>query len=381
MPFKAETDARLLRPGRAGLPLWCDHFLAPPGSGDIFSGRAWYDTVLGHALPPGAEPVLAVCGANDEMLVPLLRQGGRLRSMVTPYSLEWRALPARGADTAALRDAGRGLAQVLRGSAPIRLEAMDPAAPGMAAWLAGLRHGGMALGPFRHFGNWRQVLEPGAGWAGYLAARPPTMRNTIQRKLARAAREFTFVQSTAPGAGLERGIADFVAVRGRSWKPEEPFPHFDAALLRAMAAIGALRLGVLRGAGDVAVAAQYWLVDGGRAHLLKLVHDEAAAAASPGTALTALMIRALIENDAVAELDFGRGDDAYKRLWVTERRQRVGMMVTDPWHPAGLIELARQGVSRGRRLLRGAGWKPADGDLFPPPETGSRASPAEPVRA
>jgi len=352
MPSGTDTPARLLPAGRAGLPLWCDHFLAPPGSGDIFAGRVWYDTILAHACPAGAEPVLAVCGRNDEMLVPMLRLEGRLGSMVTPYSLEWRPLPARGSKAAALRDAGTALARLLRGSAPLRLEAMEPAAPGLTPWLGGLRSGGMALGPFRHFGNWREILPPGTSWLSYWQARPPALRNTIQRKLARAGRDYVFSLEAAPGAALERGISDFVDVRGRSWKPQEPFPAFDAALLRAMAAIGALRLGLLRDKHGQAVAAQYWLVDGGRAYLLKLVHDAAAAAASPGTALTALMIRGLIETDGVRELDFGRGDDAYKQLWVTERRQRMGVMVTDPWHPAGMLELARQGAARGKNLLR-----------------------------
>jgi hypothetical protein len=349
-----------LRAGRGGLPLWCDHFLAPPGSGDIFAGRAWYDTILAHACPARAEPVLAVCGRNDEMLVPLLRLEGRLSSMVTPYSLEWRPLPARGSEGAAPGDAGTALARLLRGSAPLRLEAMEPAAPGLVAWLGGLRRGGMALGPFQHFGNWREVLPPDTSWLTYWQARPPALRNTIQRKLARAERDYAFSQEAAPGAGLERGINDFVDVRGRSWKPQEPFPAFDAALLHAMAAIGALRLGLLRDRDGRAVAAQYWLVDGGRAYLLKLVHDAAAVAASPGTALTALMIRGLIETEGVRELDFGRGDDAYKQLWVTERRQRMGVMVTDPWHPAGMLELARQGAARGKRLLRRM-LQPTDG--------------------
>ena len=84
MPSGTDTPARLLQAGRGGLPLWCDHFLAPPGSGDIFAGRAWYDTILAHACPAGADPVLAVCGRNDDMLVPVLRLEGRLSSMVTP---------------------------------------------------------------------------------------------------------------------------------------------------------------------------------------------------------------------------------------------------------------------------------------------------------
>jgi hypothetical protein len=341
--MRCVTDSRLLRPGRVGLPPWCDAFLAPPGSGDLFATRAWYDSIIAHACPAGVEPVLALCG--DAMLVPLFADARRLRGMVTPYSLEWRPLAARGA--APTQPAGRALAGLLRGGPPTRLEAM---AGGQAPWLLGLREGGMALGAFRHFGNWREVV---ADWPAYLQARPAALRNTILRKLARAARDFEYERVASPGPALDRAIDDFIAVRGRSWKPAEPFPHFDAELLRAMAAQGAARLGVLRGAGGQAVAAQYWLVDGGRAHLMKLVHDEAAVAASPGTVLTALMIRGLIEQDAVRELDFGRGDDAYKQLWVAERRQRMGMMVTDPWHPAGMLELARQAAGHGRRWLRG----------------------------
>ena len=83
--------------------------------------------------------------------------------------------------------------------------------------------------------------------------------------------------------------------------------------------------------------------------MLKLAHAEAARAASPGTVLTALLIRHLLEEDGVQELDFGRGDDDYKRLWVGTRRQRIGLILADPLHPMGLVALARQVVGRWRR--------------------------------
>jgi CelD/BcsL family acetyltransferase involved in cellulose biosynthesis len=102
------------------------------------------------------------------------------------------------------------------------------------------------------------------------------------------------------------------------------------------------------------VAAQYWVVGGGQAALLKLAHAEDQRAASPGTALTAIMIRRLLEGDGVRELDFGRGDDPYKRLWVGHRRQRIGVLLADPRHPAGLLALARQAAGRGRR--HALGW-------------------------
>jgi CelD/BcsL family acetyltransferase involved in cellulose biosynthesis len=158
----------------------------------------------------------------------------------------------------------------------------------------------------------------------------------------------------AGGDGLAAGIAAYDHVYARSWKEEEPFPGFGPALLRAAAAAGVLRLGVLRRAG-VAVAAQYWTVTGGTATLHKLAHDEAARSLSPGTVLTALMVRHLLEHDHVGELDFGRGDDGYKAGWTGARRQRIGVLLCPPWHSAGAAALARhllgQGLARARKAL------------------------------
>jgi CelD/BcsL family acetyltransferase involved in cellulose biosynthesis len=68
--------------------------------------------------------------------------------------------------------------------------------------------------------------------------------------------------------------------------------------------------------------------------------------------LTALMIRRLIEEDGVRVLDFGRGDDPYKRLWVGSRRQRIGLVLADPLSPLGLAALGRQWAGALLRRLR-----------------------------
>ncbi len=339
-------EARLLTAPRDGLPGWCAPYLAPPGAGDPFAGRAFLDSVLRAAIPPGATPLLAEAGG---VLLTLLRDAdGRLGSLTTPYTLAWRPLLAEGDP----RAAGRALGRKLRGR-PVRLEALDPEAPGLAAFRAGLAASRLLALPFAHFGNWHEVLPERTGWAAYLAARPPALRTTITRKLHRAARDFVLETAAAPGPALEAGIAAYEAVRAGSWKPEEPHPDFDATLMRAMAAIGALRLGVLRDKAGAPVAAQYWVVDGGRAWVLKLSHLESAKAASPGTALTAMMIRGLLDEDGVRELDFGRGDDDYKKLWVAHRRQRIGLLLADPLHPAGLAAIARHLAGRAWQRLRG----------------------------
>ena len=63
------------------------------------------------------------------------------------------------------------------------------------------------------------------------------------------------------------------------------------------------------------------------------------------------MLRELIDRERVTELDFGRGDDAYKRLWVTRRRQRIGVVLSNPLRPRGLAALSRQWLGAIRRRL------------------------------
>ena len=338
---------------RAGLPGWVEPLLDPRA---FWSGRAWYDTTLAHALPADAEPCAA---RGSAVAVPLLQLGGALRSLTTPYTQDWRPLATPELDEAGWHDAGQGFGTLLRRRRPVILEAIDPAGAWLAPFLAGLRASGIRAARFDHVGVWRETLSEGQGWEDYLVARPSTLRHTVERKGKRAVRETRFSLIAAPGAALEAGIAAFHAVRAGSWKPEEPFPDFDAALMRAAADAGALRLGVLtRAADDAPLAAQYWILDqdGRRAIVPKLFHLEAARAASPGTVLTAMMVRHLITEERVRTLDFGRGDDAYKAHWVSERVQLIGLVLADPRHPAGLAALVRQAagalVRRLRRLAR-----------------------------
>lgn len=343
------TDAVLDPLPRTGLPAWADPLLDPAS---FWSGRIWYDATLAHALPDGAEPIAARCGA---VILPLLATGRRLASLTTPYTQDWRPLAPPGLAAAGWRAAGVAFGQLLRGRPPAILEAIDPAGAWLVPFLEGVAAAGIRAARFDHVGCWHAALRPGEGWAAYLAARPSALRHTIARKGRRLEAEARLVVLAAPGPDLEAGIAAFRTVRAGSWKPAEPFPEFDPALMRAAAAAGALRLGLLRRrADDVPIAAQYWILDRGgrRATVPKLFHLEAARAASPGTVLTAMMLRRLIEEEGVRELDFGRGDDAYKALWVGERTQRIGLLLADPRHPAGFLALARQAAGRLLRRAR-----------------------------
>ncbi len=335
----------------AALPDAAARLFADPAE-DFFASRLWFSILIAHGLPAERTPLFAVCSAGGTpfAVLPLAGRAGAsgLGSLTDPYTCEYRPLFAPGAAPAM---AGALIGRLLRGPAPARLDALAAEAPGLDAFVAGLRDAGLAVLRFDHFGNWHEKVA-GRSFAEYLAARPGALRTTIRRKARRgeAAQGFSLIGG---GADLADGIAAFASVYARSWKEPEPFPGFQSALMRAAAASGLLRLGVLRLGGAVA-AAQLWIVVGGRAMLLKLAHDESLAAASPGTVLTALMIERLLGQERILELDFGRGDDPYKRLWATGRRQRIGLVLADPRTARGIAEIGRSVVGGGRRRLLAA---------------------------
>ncbi|OYW50057.1 MAG: hypothetical protein B7Z34_07320 [Novosphingobium sp. 12-62-10] len=74
--------------------------------------------------------------------------------------------------------------------------------------------------------------------------------------------------------------------------------------------------------GGQPVAAQFWTVEGGTAFIHKLAHDERFRKQSPGTLLSAAMFEHVIDRDGVSLVDFGTGNDPYKRDWMEEVRTR-----------------------------------------------------------
>ena len=141
---------------------------------DVFCGRAWYRTVIDHALPPGAEAVFAVCRAGDLVIAifPLLMQSGKqLQSLTTPYTYTYRPLVPDSISPEMLRLAGEAFGRFCRSWPAVRLEALAPDWPGLELVLAGIRRSGLVIVRFDHFGNWYQTVE-GLTWQQYVESRP-----------------------------------------------------------------------------------------------------------------------------------------------------------------------------------------------------------------
>ena len=344
------------------------------GSDGVFSTAAWYRAVLGHALPAdGLASFVAWRGDGDgggvggggagTAVVPLLQRAGGLWGLTTPYTCLYRPCASAEMDGGRWRELGRALGGIARRHAFLRLDALDADADWLPELAAGLRSRGLFVRVFDGFGNWNQPVA-GLDWAAYLAGRPGPLRETLRRKGRRAATTLRF--ELVAGTELDRAIAAYTEVYARSWKQTEPFAAFPAAMIRALAAIGALRLGLCWN-GDTPVAAQIWSLEHGRATVHKLAHDEAHRGDSPGTLLTAAVLRPMFDEGTLSALDFGRGDDPYKRDWVSERRQRVGLLALNPRNARGLAMIAREMLGAARRKRRSVQFERGAGEHDPQP--------------
>lgn len=318
------------------------------GSPSYFAGWPWACVQMTHCRDPGDEvSVLALQeeGGAPNLLLPVrhpararyLRGARELAAFNTPYSTIWSPVAAAGIDQAATANA---LAGGIRAACPGADYVVFEALAAEGAWLAQLRRAfagaGYLLHEFVHFGNW---YRPTAGmtWPELRAELPAQLRNTLDRKgrrLAAGHRSHLALFASPDEARSARQA--YETVHARSWKVAEPYSDFIGALIESAAGAGALRLGLLEIDGEPA-AAQIWIVSGGTATIFKLAHDERWKTLSPGSLLTAWMMEQILQADRPTEIDFGRGDDAYKKDWLPLRRERRGLIAFDPRRPLGLV--------------------------------------------
>jgi hypothetical protein len=193
--------------------------------------------------------------------------------------------------------------------------------------------------------SWRVETE-GQDFAAYWAGRPSKLRNTAARKAKAAGLEIFIHRHFDPAAW-----ADYETVYAASWKGEEGSPAFLRAMAEEEGAAGTLRLGIAKKDGKP-VAAQLWTIENGTAWIHKLAYDEEAKPLSPGTVLSMAMFRSALDEDHVSRIDYGTGDDGYKRDWMEVRAPLWRLEAYNPRTLAGLAGAARAKASALVHRLR-----------------------------
>lgn len=172
--------------------------------------------------------------------------------------------------------------------------------------------------------NWYQPTR-GMTAEDYEACLPSRVVNTIRRRLKRAEkREPVECRILTSLDEVTNHIDDYYVVYSQSWKQPEPYPNFHRRLAKRLAEKEQVLLGVVYFMGQP-VAAQIWLLSHGVASILKLCYHRAFKEFSFGTILTHRLISFVIDKKRVVEIDYLAGDDAYKRDWMSERRDRHGI--------------------------------------------------------
>lgn len=232
----------------------------------------------------------------------------------------------------------------------LRFNAMDQAHSAFTLLESAIHQAG--LKPFRFFcfGNWYLPVE-GRSFAVYFQGLSSKVQSTIKRRekkfLADGRGRLEIVTG---GDRLNDVIEAWDKIYRTSWKVPEPFPEFVPGLIRMCAGRGWLRFGFAY-YDDEPIAAQLWIVSHGRAAIYKLAYDEKFSRLSPGTVLTAHLMRHVLDVDKVAEVDYLVGDDAYKKDWMSHRRERWGIIAYNKKTAKGMAGAATQMLGEISRHL------------------------------
>lgn len=311
----------------------------------------WFSLLAQTALPKGAQ-VAGLGGASSArlFLMHTPEQPGKLLSLSTYYSPIFGLCGADPAEEAHLTDQLSCLRERRYGFHEARVQPMVVESLDWAVVSRCFQSAGWVVDRYFCFGNW--YLQTNAlSYQDYLAQRPGALRSTIRRAHTKLKRHPDFQLDIVTGeSGLSAAIADYAAVYQKSWKLPEPYPEFIPGLCRLAAEQGWLRLGIARLDGSP-IAAQLWLVAGDKAMIVKLAYDGEYAHTSVGTVLTAHLMQYVIDVDKVSEVDYLMGDDHYKRDWMSDRRERYGLIAFNLRFAAGVAGLARHRLGKIKRVL------------------------------
>ena len=265
-----------------------DHLARSP-----FDRSEWYGLLARF----GAQPHIVIAGHEGKRAaLPLTRTRSGLQSLNHWFAFAWRPLAEPGPEGDALL---RTIAKDLRGQAPVVTLDFLPDEDGSATRLrAAFRAAGWLTR--LEVRDTNHVLAVGSrDFATYWAQRPGAMRTTLKRKAKKVEVEL--------------------------------LTEFDVSAWQA---------------------AQFWTVEHGSAFIHKLAYDQDHAKLSAGTTLSAALFAHVIDTDKVALVDFGTGEDGYKRDWMDTERPRYRLTCLDPRQPAAWRLVARKAADRLASHLR-----------------------------
>lgn len=332
------------------LPQAWDTLMDMAGKQNFFFGREWFANFAQASLDDAIKPrIYSVENSNGSPRMVLAMQSpsaqagsiirsdikrqGSLSSLTNFQSCEYGPAFLTNEDPA---EAIQELAQYLHAEDPgwtfIEINSLNRDSMFFRSAIAALQNAGFVVGTRFHFGNMYDLFDS-LNYSEYLKQRDTRARKAFKnyarkgRKLEREGKvEFRlFVDET----DIDTAIADYCSIHETSWKESEQFPEFVPGVFRTAARLGRLRMGVLYYNG-AAVATEVGVLSGRRATMIKTAYDKRYRDYSVGAVVMMRVLEHLVDIDRVSEIDFGRDDQDYKRLWLPRRRERWAIVAFNP---------------------------------------------------
>ncbi len=333
------------------LPSGCDDLFRIGEKSNFDLSAEWFRLLTKTAIPDTQSPCFYLI--QDEGVIkgvlPLLRVGSKgstqqITGLTNFYTTLFRPLLS---DEITVDELAAALKKLVAesGAGTLRFDAMDPEHRSFKLMENALRTAGLKPFGFFHFGNWYLQVDQ-MTWEDYLKTLPGKLRNTLKRlgkKFSEAEGHFKILDGR--GTDFDEALDAYEKIYASSWKKPEPYPDFIPEFMRLCAQKGWLRMGVAY-IDHQPVAVQFWLVLHGKACIYKVAYDEKFSAFSPGSLLTGQLMRHVIEVDRVSEVDYLIGDDIYKKQWMSNRRERWGIVAYNPRTLRGLGGWASETVKR-----------------------------------
>jgi hypothetical protein len=277
----------------------------------------------------------------------------KLSSLTNYYSPFFS--PHLSVSTAPNRGTLRALARAVAEERPhwdvIEIKPLDVNSETFSALVEEFKAVGFVVQTYFSAGNWYEPVK-GRSYREYFEDLRSSVRNIAKSKNKKIERSGRVRCEIISGTeGLEAGIAAYNKVYAAGWKVPEPYSQFVPGLIRTCAAQGKLRLGLAYMDGEPA-AAQVWIMHSGVASIYKISYDQKFRDLSIGTYLTTRLMEHTIDVDRVDEVDYLTGDDSYKRDWMSQRRERWGILALNPRTPRGALAILRH--VGGRAVKRAA---------------------------
>ncbi|BDI60850.1 GNAT family N-acetyltransferase [Qipengyuania nanhaisediminis] len=269
----------------------------------MFDRADWFSVAARHATD--GDPLIIRGEENGSRCwLFLARKGGSATALSNWYCLHYRVV------TEGENPPYDQLAEGLRAAKihHLRIDPIDDEAELAAA----LKQRGWLVRREQTDVSWRVDVE-GMSFDEFWSGRPSRLRNTAKRKARKAklaCKVFNHLD-----AALWTEVCE---VFENSWNNRANSPDLTHDVFRHEADAGTLRLGMAYKDGRP-VAAQVWTIEHGVAIIHLLSYREDVSKLGAGTILTRHMFEHVLDNEDVRTIDFGIGDHAYKREWMSYR--------------------------------------------------------------